>query len=535
MANGVYQNYVRATNGAALPTATAEVVLAGTDTQAEIFTSRAGDEPLSNPFQVNEDGSFAVYAAEALYDVIFRFGAASYVARSIFFIADFTDLSPDLMAVCSNVLRDATGALRAGAVLTVLDSDSGEPRALYADREGDAPIENPITATDGTYTFYTAAGRIDIQFNHGDDEWFDNDIIVMNDAPTGGGPLSIPYLTPDFWTVESGRTIWFDVGTKWVITDQFETLLPITTGPQANWADGFRPDYISIDYNNTITLGGDTAENISASGQIVGNTYSFTGTFKPGAGTLSRSLIWGDNTKDLLLLGFNPSYEPAGGTLEISGIHLVTSAEDEACGKPVGTLGSLGNFADSNGSGSVTHAVNTSNNLLVIVFALRANTTDNTALSFGGVALTPLSTDGRWQLYTVDYVGGSGSKSMSQSGPGVTFYYATTFARGTVDTDAGYGLGNTAVQPDNDGFAGSVDLISAPLTCAASCRNSFGLAVIYSNNDFELDTPDWYLMVNGDGFKVYRSEIFYWTEKTITCTSAAATTYGAMAALRTAK
>lgn len=88
------------------------------------------------------------------------------------------------LGVWQNTIRDTGGKVAAGAQVTVLDSTTGLPRDLFADRASVTPISNPLTADDdGLARFYSAIGRVDIQIVAGGRTQQLENVVLIDDFP----------------------------------------------------------------------------------------------------------------------------------------------------------------------------------------------------------------------------------------------------------------------------------------------------------------------------------------------------------------
>lgn len=86
------------------------------------------------------------------------------------------------LGVWQNTIRDTSGRISPGALVTVLDSTTQAQRALFADRDGVTPISNPVIAdASGLARFYAAIGRVDIQIVAGGRSQQLNDVVLIDD------------------------------------------------------------------------------------------------------------------------------------------------------------------------------------------------------------------------------------------------------------------------------------------------------------------------------------------------------------------
>ena len=88
------------------------------------------------------------------------------------------------LGVWQNFIRDSGGRVADNATITVLDSQTGMNRSLFADRDGITPITNPFLATaEGFARFYSDIGRVDIQIASGSRTQLLEDVVLIDNFP----------------------------------------------------------------------------------------------------------------------------------------------------------------------------------------------------------------------------------------------------------------------------------------------------------------------------------------------------------------
>lgn len=181
MALGVWQNAIADRDGRLQAAAAVSVLDSATQAVVDLFATRAGTGPLTNPCAADSNGFAQFYAATGKVDIAITFvgsSAPDIVYRDVVLLDAFTD---GTYGRWDGMVSDTLSGFGNGRIsIEVSDPESGDLLPLFSDRAATKPIGNPfLTSPSGRISFFAPVGRINIVARKGNELFsYDDEIIA---------------------------------------------------------------------------------------------------------------------------------------------------------------------------------------------------------------------------------------------------------------------------------------------------------------------------------------------------------------------
>lgn len=245
MARAIFDHTFRDANGD--PQAVAITMFYTHDSSPVLlYSSREGDDELSQPVDSDDNGRVVVYGAPGLVDIgVYIDAVLVYTLERQTFLGDIGAFDTPGLGLFQLSAYDPASGSNSAVTVTVRDPDTLALLTLYEDAEGTIALGNPFTAATGIIEGYCRAGRVRIEADDGfNDATFDNRIVLDDWQPMAAPVIAATHIT--------GLAITVSVALSAGHRALYASLVPqYRESPSGSWTDAAPIDVNAIDYTFT--------------------------------------------------------------------------------------------------------------------------------------------------------------------------------------------------------------------------------------------------------------------------------------------